>query len=529
MKAMTRAPLQDWSIFFKEWLASNRYNNQLPISAVCNSRCLFCSNKLNPFPVAAGLFRDVEDVKFQLSLMPLHQNPIRMSDSLPGRIAEGEAFLHPRFFDILQLVRRKYPTNTLCFTTNGSLLDEAFLKKLAGFRPVELTVSLHSTRPDLWARIFGKTEKEAAVAIGAVRRLAEHRLDLVGTIVPLPLVCGWDDLAVTYAYFADSGAKSMILYWPGWTVETAPAAVRDMEWPVEEAMDFAERMRAAHKIPLNNFPDLRSPLRLPVATIIKNTLKGNLAAMCGPFRSVLWLTSEAAFGRLEEQVRGQVESGTVPNVHHLAPVRNRGYGGNIICGGLLMVDDFIAAGREALARWPETDLVLVPKIPFDNLYQDLMENHAYRIAEELRKTVWVVGDDGTYNPLLSKPYFAKGDAPFEELDRVMKEFNGGLEDESKLEASLGLVAGWPLPTSWGPVGREDLGVKLAAERPGAGRPFRPLNQVFYLLDRGQAQCIETWPTSDDSVTFRRWTFLVKADGRWRIQSLVQGAKQDIFG
>jgi MoaA/NifB/PqqE/SkfB family radical SAM enzyme len=155
MKDTGCPPLQDWSIFLKEWLASNRYNNQLPISAVCNSRCLFCSNKLNPFPVATGMFRDVADIKFQLSLMPLHQNPVRMSDSLPGRIAEGEAFLHPRFFDILKLVRRKYPTNTLCFTTNGTMLDEAFLKELAKFRPVEVTVSLHSTQPALWARIFG--------------------------------------------------------------------------------------------------------------------------------------------------------------------------------------------------------------------------------------------------------------------------------------------------------------------------------------------------------------------------------------
>jgi len=124
------------SIFLSEWLAGNRPPNQLPISAVCNSHCIFCSNRLNPFPVATGLFRDMADVKHQLSLMPAHRDPIRLSDSLPGRIAEGEAFLHPQFFEILSLIRHKFVGNTLCFTTNASMLDEPFLKKLAAYRPI---------------------------------------------------------------------------------------------------------------------------------------------------------------------------------------------------------------------------------------------------------------------------------------------------------------------------------------------------------------------------------------------------------
>jgi len=529
MKDRNRLPLQDWSIFLKEWLASNRCNNQLPISAVCNSHCLFCSNKLNPFPVATGFFRDVEDVKFQMSLMSFHQNPIRMSDSLPGRIAEGEAFLHPRFFDILKLVRRKYPTNTVCFTTNGTMLDEAFLKELAKFRPVEVTVSLHSTRPEFWARIFGRSEKEAATAIRSVKLMAERRLDLLGTIVPLPKVCGWEDIAKTYAYLAECVAKGMILYWPGWTVQTPPDVAREMEWPMDEAMDFAERMRSAYKIPLSSYPDMRAPLRLPFKTILKNTLKGNLVTMCGPFRRVLWLVSEAAFGRMKSQVLSQAGEASIPNNHRVAAVKNLSYGGNIICAGLLMVDDFIAAGREALARWPDTDLVLVPKIPFDNLYQDLMENRAFRIAEELKKTVWVVHEDGTYNPLLSKPYFAKGDAPFDELDKVMKEFNAAFEDEAKLDKALELVDGWPAATSWGMIGREELRGVLLREKQALPLTAKPFNQIFYLLDKTQAQCIETWPTQDDSVSYRRWTFLVKRDGQWRVRSIVQGENQDILG
>ncbi len=178
--------MKEDSIFFKEWLATNKSPNQLPISAVCNSHCIFCSNHLNPFPIEKNIFRDIEDIKLQLSLMPpQYPDPIRMSDSLPGRISEGEAFLHPAFFKILELVRRRFLTNILCFTTNGSMLDEPFLKELARFRPIEITVSMHSTRPELWARIFGKKESAIHQAICSLELIKKYHLDLIGAIVPL--------------------------------------------------------------------------------------------------------------------------------------------------------------------------------------------------------------------------------------------------------------------------------------------------------------------------------------------------------
>ncbi len=71
-----------FSPFMLEWLAGNRPANQLPISAVCNAHCLFCSNNLNPFSVAGGFFRDLEDIKLQICAMRANDDPIRLSDSL---------------------------------------------------------------------------------------------------------------------------------------------------------------------------------------------------------------------------------------------------------------------------------------------------------------------------------------------------------------------------------------------------------------------------------------------------------------
>ena len=377
-KAFTLSP------FMSEWLAGGQPSNQLPISAVCNSHCLFCSNHLNPFPVAGGFFRDIEDIKLQLCAMSANDDPIRMSDSLPGRISEGEALLHPQLFEILELVRRKFFYNTLCFTTNASMLDSVFLKKLSAFKPIEINVSLHSLEPALWARIFGQDTKRAEIAISSLPLIRAHRMDLIGTIVPLPKICGWDDIERTYSHFVSQGASSMILYWPGYTKRTRPEVAADLECSLAEFTDFAERMKTAYRVPLIPHPDMVSPLPIPVETIVAKTLKGNPKNNGAAYRKVVWLSSAAAYDRLQSLVKDKTASAS--NIHQVEAVENETYGGNIMAAGLLMVEDFIRAGKKALERWPDAELFLAPREPFDSLLRDLQGTPAYTIAERSWQT-----------------------------------------------------------------------------------------------------------------------------------------------
>ncbi len=513
-------PAGEESVFFREWLAGNRCQNQLPISAICNSRCIFCSNNLNPFPIARGMFRDIEDIKHQLSLMPLHGDPIRMSDSPPGRIAEGEAFLHPKFFEILRLVRRKYVTNKICFTTNGSMLDEAFLKELSRFRPLEINVSMHSTRPELWAKIFRKRRKDGETAIASLPLIRKYKMELVGTIVPLPRVCGWNDIENTYEYFTAYGAKSMILYWPGYTVCVAPETIEKLECPMEEFMEFSSRMRTRFDIPLTPFPDMRAPLKLPVRTVMNRTLKGNLSNFGGAYRRVLWLTSEAAHGRISTAL-GDHE-GAVQNGHDTFAVKNETYGGNIIVSGLLMVDDFIKAGRAALENWPDTELILVPKEPFDQLYRDLKGVPAYRISEELGRPVWVVEGCGCVNPLLDRPFRKKGDQESKKILDAVNLFNAAFMNPAEIEKSLDAVDAYPLQTSAGDLTREALRDSILKICPLIEKQRRPFSQRIEILDDARALCLENWLTDDEERLVTRWAFLIKRNGAWKIDRIMAG-------
>ena len=473
--------------FILEWFAGNKPSNQLPISAVCNCHCLFCSNNLNPFPVVTGLFRDVEDIKLQLCSMGANDGPIRLSDSLPGRISEGEALLHPRLFEILQLVRRKFFYNTLCFTTNACLLNEPFLKRLAAFRPIEMNVSMHSTRPELWAGIFAKSEKDARTAIDALPMLKRYGIELSGTIVPLPRLCGWDDLERTYECFVTSGAKSMTLYWPGRTVRTPEAVAGDLACPLEEFTAYAQRMKARFSTPLDAYPDMVERLPVAVETIVAKTLKGNPKARGGAYHHVIWLTSRAAFDRLAKMVAEKVAS--APNRHEVAPTDNLTYRGNIIVSGLLMVDDFTSAARAALERWPDADLFLVPSAGFDSLCRDLTGVPAYKMAESLGRPVWLVQNNGALDAQLSLRIVSRRKPLDPGLAQAMKDFNAA-RAQSGAQTDAVLTA-----------------------------------QRFESLDPTRAICLETWQLKDGSKSFNCWTRLIKKESAWLIDSTEEGSSE----
>jgi hypothetical protein len=346
-----------------------------------------------------GVFRDLEDIKLQLCAMEAHDGPIDFTPGCGGHVAEGEALLHPRLFEILELIRRKYFYNELCFFTNGSMLDEAFLKELARFRPIELRLSMHSTKPELWAKIFSKKERDALTAIAAPPLLKRYGIKFLGSIVPLPRLCGWEDLERTYEYFVTNGANRILLYWPAFSARTPESVVKDLAFPLEEFTGFAQRMKSRFSTRLEPCPNMVEPLRVRVETIIAKTLNGNPKTRGGAYQCVVWLASRAAFERLEKMVAGVGASAM--NRHQVVAVDNLSYQGSIIVAGLLMVDDFINAGRGAMVSWPDADLFLVPALPFDSLCRDLKGTPAYRIAESLGRPVWLVEENGTLDTQLS--------------------------------------------------------------------------------------------------------------------------------
>ncbi|MBN2437083.1 MAG: DUF512 domain-containing protein [Deltaproteobacteria bacterium] len=508
-------------LFFREWLAAGQPPEQISISAVCNARCLFCSNRMNPFSIKQNMFRDVESVKLQLSLVSAsHSGEIYMSDSLPGRISEGEAFLHPHFFDILTLVRERFLTNRIHFTTNASLLDEPFIQKLAPFRPLEINVSLHSTQPKLWAQIFQRPQTLAHIALKSLNLLKKYHIDFTGNIVSLPRICGWDDIENTFAFLAAEGAKSTLLWWPGFSKKTPPELRKKIGCPWEEFQGFVQRMREKFPgYPIVPQPNLSEILKLPVKRIMDFTLRGNLRTFGGAFHQVLWLVSEAAYPDISRMVGRHAKD--VSNAHHLFPVKNSSYGGNIRVSGLLMVSDFLAAGEEALRRWPDTDLILIPQTAFDAFYRDLQKTPALKIPELLKRATWLIFENGDYHPLRGRGFVKPESDARKRFEKVIRLFDESIR-ECNWDAVASLVVSFPVPTSEGILNQDQLRVFLVRSQCHVASGADLERRVFEKLDDRRILCMEDWPTEDPSEPLSRWFIFSKIGSDWKIEMIFLG-------
>lgn len=393
--------------YFSEWLANGRARNQLSITSICNMNCCFCSSKMNTFPVLKNKFRDIDDIKRQLITMQLGDQTIRIGDNLPGRIAEGDALIHPHLIEILEIIRKRFPENLIQATTNGTKLNEGFIKELKKYRPMQITLSLHTTQVEKWVQIFGVRSKEMAVnAINSPLLLKKYNFNFEGNMVILPNICSWDEIRNTFDYLVHNGAKKMVLFHPGFTKITKEEVVDAIHCPEDQFYSFVQEMQAKYSfLNISGFPDINSVDTVPIHKIISLTLAGNSKNHGKHFKNVLWLASEAAYKKLKIKI--QEASDNVINNHYIQAVKNNFYGGNIIVGGLLFVEDFILEGRRFLKDHPEIDLILIPEAPFDDFLQDLNQVPAYEIADELNIPVWVISEDGRYNPLLSTPLIAK--------------------------------------------------------------------------------------------------------------------------
>ncbi|MFC1699872.1 radical SAM protein [Candidatus Omnitrophota bacterium] len=183
------------SKFMYETLAAGG-TNQLPISSVCNAKCIFCSNKMNPFHIYRVGFRSLADIKKGINLLD-EASEIRLGDSLPGRIAEGEALLHPNIYQILKLIRHRRPQNIIQIPTNGTVLTKDVIKKLIPYQPMKFTISYHSDNQKFWRKAFGLGKNEFHIARDSFVHLKRNNFLIEVVVVPLPQLTGYNDIEHT--------------------------------------------------------------------------------------------------------------------------------------------------------------------------------------------------------------------------------------------------------------------------------------------------------------------------------------------
>jgi MoaA/NifB/PqqE/SkfB family radical SAM enzyme len=324
-------PLKNFSDYWLENMAINGHN-QLQITSACDAKCAYCSNESNAFETLLTKFRDIKEIEKVLYATNYIDGPIVLNESLPGRISEGEALIHPKFFDILGLIRRKF-NNPIAITTSGSRLTPENIEKISHYLPFEVTMSLPSINKEYWTKLFKLKDRHYDNAINSFELMRKHGISVGVNMTPMPSYVGYEDIENTIKFVAQNNIKRIYIFAPGYTKYTPPDMVEKMIYDKEEMSKFFVDMSIKYDIHIDWPLDPNGMLYISYDSIL-DILKS--FHRNGTKRS-FWFTSTSAIDRFHKKM---VEfTRTIPHQVSVVEVKNYNYGGNIEAAGLWVIKD----------------------------------------------------------------------------------------------------------------------------------------------------------------------------------------------
>ncbi|GBF34569.1 hypothetical protein DCCM_3688 [Desulfocucumis palustris] len=259
-------------------LYSAARNNILAITSTCNVRCIFCSHRQNPPGIDSRNLPPVSPGQVDEMLDYIDPSfPLVIGESVT-RIMEGEPFTHPDIKEILSRIRRRFPETVIKITTNGNLLDPdniIFLSSLGGM-VVNLSLNSASERN----RKVLMNDSRAAVAVRAPGLLREYGLEYHGSIVAMPHITGWEDIAETVRLFDRQGARTVRIFMPGYT-RFAPEGLPVPGFLPGELAGFVENIKCEVKIPVIAEPPNLSDLAARLAGVVGPSPAGKAGLKTG--------------------------------------------------------------------------------------------------------------------------------------------------------------------------------------------------------------------------------------------------------
>lgn len=212
--------------------------NLLPLTSRCNVKCCFCSHRQNPAGIESYAIPalTLEQAKEMLGFLDPAQK-IVIGESV-SRIMEGEPFLFPHLLEVLSEARRRFPKTLISLTTNGSLLNAQTVKQLAGLLPLEINLSLNTANPRFREGLLKDRRAETAVLSPVL--LQQYAIPFHGSIVAMPHLTGWSDLAETIRYLDSWGARTIRVFEPGYT-RWCPSSVQP-SFTYRELKDFLDNL-----------------------------------------------------------------------------------------------------------------------------------------------------------------------------------------------------------------------------------------------------------------------------------------------
>lgn len=150
--------------------AASKYNI-LTLTTSCAASCIFCSHHQNPDEVETYYISKLTREEGENLIEFLDGKAKIVIGESATRICEGEPFAFEYIIDILELIRAKYPKAPIQITTSGINLDEELLQKLKILGNIELNISLNSCTLEGRKKLYGgKAHMQAVRAVDMLRQ-----------------------------------------------------------------------------------------------------------------------------------------------------------------------------------------------------------------------------------------------------------------------------------------------------------------------------------------------------------------------
>lgn len=417
-------------------------DNILVLTTNCSTSCIFCSHLQNPAEIDAYYVDKLSREQIDTLIEFLDGAKKIIIGESATRICEGEPFLCEDIIGILQSIRLKYRKTPIQITTSGIHLNEAVLSELKQIGNIELNVSLNSSSLQGREKLYrGKSHMEA---VDAVKRLKHYDISYSGSIVAMPHLVGWEDIRETIMFLSSNGASTIRIFMPGYTrfskgvpppedirsnllrytadlgksLDTPlimePSRVSDLNAEVLGVLkdspawnsgilkgdkilsingrDVVSRVDAYYRSLSAQNPMLRilrgteyreiaiiKPAKAPSGMIFNYDIHPDeidsieRVILRNRENSCLIITSDLAY----EMLAGCIMQN---NRVRIEAVKNRYFGGNIMCAGLLTLSDIEAHLHE---REQLSQVLLLPEIMFDTAGRDLLGRHFKEIEESI--------------------------------------------------------------------------------------------------------------------------------------------------
>lgn len=271
-----------------------REHNVLPLTGSCNLSCIFCSHRFNPSGTKASSFNHLPLNSIQRLLQYLDpQKKIIIGESAT-RLREGEPLTHPHFFTIVKKLRQLYPQTIIQITTNGSLLTEEMIAKLAFLQPLEIIVSINSI--SVAGRKKLMADQDPLTALASLELLERFKIKFHGSVVALPQIVGFDDLENTLIALDQAGSRTIRLLLPGFT-RLAPAELIPSTGTTNIIYNTAEKLQQRLSAPLLIEPPVITDLKPVISGVISGSPADQAGLVVGDL--IKAVNNKKPFSRVE--------------------------------------------------------------------------------------------------------------------------------------------------------------------------------------------------------------------------------------